>query len=45
MSFFGEVSPHLIELAKRHAGAAHVYSFVGGLGSAAHEAYGAHPAL
>jgi quinol monooxygenase YgiN len=31
MSFFGKVSPKLIELTKKHAGGAHVYSFFRGL--------------
>lgn len=35
MSLFGDISPRLIELTKRHAGGAHVYSFFRGLGGGA----------
>lgn len=35
MSFFGDISPRLRELVKRHAGGAHVHSFFGGLGGGA----------
>ena len=38
MSFFGEVSPKLVELTKKHAGGAHLYSFVRGLDGAAQDA-------
>lgn len=34
MSFFGDVSPQLIALAKRHAEGAHVFSFFRGLDGA-----------
>lgn len=33
MSFFGDVSPQLVELAKRHAGGAGVFAFYRGLSS------------
>jgi quinol monooxygenase YgiN len=35
MSFFGDVSPKLLELAKHHAGGARVFSFFRGLGDSA----------
>jgi hypothetical protein len=35
MNFFGDISAQLKDLTKRHAGAAHVYSFFRGLESGA----------